>query len=82
MKRLFPIFASNARLERLEKVRNRPSGVAHEVRKWLGTASPPPRPEGRIFEALKKEKAASNSIKLDKALSSADLEKRQKLEIG
>jgi len=42
----------------------------------------PPRPEGRIFETLKTEKAASNSIKPDKALSGADLEKRQKLEIG
>ena len=79
---IVPHIRFKRKAEELEKVRNRPSGVAHEVRKWLGTASPPPLPEGRLFEALKTEKAASNSIKPDKALSSADLEKRQKLEIG
>jgi hypothetical protein len=79
---IVPHIRFKRKAERLEKVRNRPSGVATAVRKWLGTASPPPRPEGRLFEVLKTEKAASNSIKPDKALSSADLEKRQKLEIG
>ena len=79
---IVPHIRFKRKAERLEKVRNRPSRVADEVRKWLGTASPPPRLEGRIFEGLKTEKAASNSIKLDKALFSKDLEKRQKLEIG
>ncbi|MDD6087805.1 MAG: hypothetical protein PUB69_00575 [Desulfovibrionaceae bacterium] len=79
---IVPHIRFKRKADRLEKVRNLPSGVAHEVRKWLGTVSPPLRPEGRFFEALKTEKAASNSIKPDKTLSSADLEKRQKLEIG
>ena len=79
---IVPHIRFKRKADRLEKVRNLPSGVAGEVRKWLGTVSPPLRPEGRFFEALKTEKAASNSIKLDKALSSKDLEKRQKLEIG
>ena len=79
---IVPHIRFKRKAEQLEKVRNRPSRVAKAVRKWLGTASQTPRPEGRIFEALKTEKAASDSIKLDKALSSKDLEKRQKLEIG
>ena len=79
---IVPHIRFKRKAEQLEKVRKHRSGVAEAVRKWLGTASPPSRPEGWFFEALKTEKAASNSIKPDKALSSAELEKRQKLEIG